>query len=134
MDDAGPDHARTTRAQIGQAIMAAGRAPRGALARLRRSSLLRWRHRPAVAEELLIAPPDLRTQDASFVDEIEAGAFGLAGCVAVLDGRSPFAIEAPNADWECELHGFGWLRHLDAARSLEVETFARELVREWIAG
>ncbi len=89
---------------------------------------------PAAAEELLIAPPDLRTQDASLVDEIEAGTFGLAGCVAMLDGRSPFAIEPPNADWERELHGFGWLRHLDGARSLEVETFARELVREWIAG
>jgi uncharacterized heparinase superfamily protein len=134
MDDAGSDHAVTTRAQIGQAIMAAGRAPRGALARLRRSSLLRWRHRAAAAEELLIAPPDLRTQDASLVDEIEAGTFGLAGCVAMLDGCSPFAIEPPNADWERELHGFGWLRHLDGARSLEVETFARELVREWIAG
>ena len=43
-------------------------------------------------------------------------------------GRSPFAIEPPNAEWERELHGFGWLRHLDAARSLEVETLARELV------
>lgn len=134
MDDAGSDHAPTTRAQIGQAIMAAGRAPRGAFARLRRSSLLRWRHRPAAAEELLIAPPDLRTQDASFVDEIEAGTFGLAGCVALLDGRSPFAIEPASADWERELHGFGWLRHLEAAHSLEVETLARELVREWIAG
>ena len=70
--------------------MAAGRAPRGALARLRRSSLLRWRHRPAAAEELLIAPPDLRTQDASFVDEIEAGTFGLAGCVA--HARRPLAV------------------------------------------
>jgi len=134
MDDAGSDQALTTRAQIDQAIVAACRGPRGALARLRRSALLRWRHRPPVAEELLIAPPDLRTQDASFVDEIEAGTFGLAGCVALLHGRSPFAIAAPNADWERALHGFGWLRHLDAARSLQVETFARELVREWIAG
>src|SRR5262249_41235982 len=110
MDDAGSDHAPTTRAQIGQAIMAAGRVPRGARSRLRRSSLLRrWRHRPPAAEELLIAPPDLRTQDASLVDEIDAGMFGLAGSVALLDGRSPFAIEPPNADWERELHGFGWL-------------------------
>ena len=70
--------------------MAAGRVPRGALARLRRSPLLRWRHRPAAAEELLIAPPDLRTQDPSFVDEIDAGTFGLAGCVAML--RRPLAV------------------------------------------
>ena len=68
------------------------------------------------------------------VDEIDAGMFGLAGCVALLHGSSPFAIEPPNADWERELHGFGWLRNLEAGRSLDVETLARELVREWIAG
>jgi uncharacterized heparinase superfamily protein len=134
MDDAGPNHTLSTRAQISRAIMAAGRAHWGALARLRRSPLLQWRQRPQAAEELLIAPPDLRTQDPSLVDEIEADTFGLAGCVALLHGRSPFAIEAPNAEWQRELHGFGWLRHLEAARSREVETLARQLVREWIAG
>ena len=107
MDDAGSDHALTTRAQIGQAIMAAGRAPRGALARLRRSSLLRWRHRPAAAEELLIAPPDLRTQDASLVDEIEAGTFGLAGCVGA--AQRPLAVRHRAA--QCGLGArAAWLR------------------------
>ena len=124
-----PPARRSARPSWPRAVRRAALSPACAARRL-----LRWRHRAAAAEELLIAPPDLRTQDASLVDEIEAGTFGLAGCVAMLDGRSPFAIEPPNADWERELHGFGWLRHLDAARSLEVETLARELVREWIAG
>jgi uncharacterized heparinase superfamily protein len=122
MDDAGANRASTT----------AGWVRRGPFAFLRRSRLRR--QRPAAAEELLIAPPDLRTQDPSLVDEIDADMFGLAGCVALLHGSSPFAIEPPNADWERELHGFGWLRNLEAGRSLDVETLARELVREWIAG
>jgi uncharacterized heparinase superfamily protein len=134
MDEARPSHASAARRQIGQAIMAAGRAPWGALVRLRRSPFMQWRPRAQAAEELLIAPPDLRTQDPSLVDEIEADTFGLAGCVALLHGGSPFAIEAPNAEWQRELHGFGWLRHLEAVRTREVESLARELVREWIAG
>jgi uncharacterized heparinase superfamily protein len=134
MDEARPSHASAARRQIGQAIVAAGRAPWGALARLRRAPFMQWRQRPQAAEELLIAPPDLRTQDPSLVDEIEADTFGLAGCVALLHGRSPFAIEPPNREWERELHGFGWLRHLEAMRTREVESLARELVREWIVG
>ena len=74
-----------------------------------------WRYRSPGADELLLAPPDLRAHDASFADEVAAGSFGLAGAVADLRGRSPFAIPPPSPAWARELHGFGWLRHLDGA-------------------
>ena len=62
---------------------------------------------------------------------MEHGQFGLAGSIAFLRGRSPFVIEPPNAAWARELHGFGWLRNLDAAGSEEARTTGRQLALEW---
>src|SRR5262245_33850840 len=126
----GPHH--TPRERVGLAALAMQRAGRGALARMRRSRLLRWRYRSPAAEELLLAPPDLRGRDTSFADEAAAGSFGLAGFVANLAGRSPFAVQAPNAAWARELNGFGWLRHLDAAASREAVAMAQHLLGEWM--
>src|SRR5262245_39428209 len=123
---------RGAREQMGLAVLAVARIRRGALARIRRSRLMLWRYRSPTAEELLLAPPDLRAHDPSFADELAAGNFGLAGAVANLRGRSPFAVVPPSRAWARELHGFGWLRHLEAARSAEVEEMARTLLREWI--
>jgi uncharacterized heparinase superfamily protein len=109
------------------------RARRKALSRVRRSRLLRWRHRAPAADDLLLAPPDLRPLDPSFVDEIEADGFGLCGFTVRLRGASPFAVPAPSDAWVRELHGFGWLRHFGAAWSLESETLAQRLVAEWLA-
>ena len=54
--------------------------------------------RPAAADELLIAPPDLRVAGRrAWSMRSRPGRFGLAGCVAMLAGRSPFAIEPPSA-------------------------------------
>src|SRR5262245_9784850 len=98
---------RTARERIGLAVLAVQRAGRGALARMRRSRLLRWRYRAPAADELLLAPPDLRGRDSSFAEEAAAGSFGLAGFVANLNGRSPFAIPPPNPAWTRELHEIG---------------------------
>ena len=122
----------TPREQLGLAVLALERARRGAIARMHRSRLLRWRHRAPAAEDLLLAPPDLRALDAGFAQEVAADCFGLAGMVAHLGGRSPFAIVPPSEEWLRELEGFGWLRHLDAARSRESEAIARKLVADWI--
>ena len=126
------DTRRTAREQIGLAVLAVERAGRGALARMRRSRLLRWRYRAPAVEELLLAPPDLRGRDTSFADEAAAGSFGLAGFVATLGGRSPFAVEPPAPAWARELNGFGWLRHLEASPSREARAMAEQLVRQWM--
>jgi len=127
-----PNAGLTARERMGLVALAVTRARRGALARMRRSRLLRWRYRSPAADELLLAPPDLRPHDPSFADELAAGNLGLAGAVTDLRGRSPFAVTPPSPAWARELHGFGWLRHLDASRSVEVEDFARTLLREWL--
>ena len=80
------------REKIGLAALAIERARRGTLARMRRSRLLRWRHRAPVADDLLLTPPDVRPQDPSFADEMESGGFGLCGLTVQLRGRSPFVV------------------------------------------
>jgi uncharacterized heparinase superfamily protein len=95
--------------------------------------LLRWPRIPFRADRLLIAPPDLRTADATHASEIYAGRFAFAGKVVVCDNRSIFEMEPPSEEWASELLGFGWLRHLRAADSAITRANARALVDEWIA-
>src|SRR5499427_8283295 len=117
--------------RLGLAVLAVARVRRGALARMRRSRLMLWRYRAPAADELLLAPPDLRAHDPSFADEVASGSFGLAGAVAALRGCSPFTIKPPSAAWARELHGFGWLRHLDSGQPGD-RAIARKLTTEWI--
>ena len=112
---------------------AAGRAGRLAWRGLRRSRLMRWRLRGHPIDRLLLLPQDLRTGDPSFASEIYHGHFGLAGEVALLGTESPFAIPPPSESWERELHGFSWLRHLNAARDEISREHAKALVRDWLS-
>ena len=77
--------------------------------------LWRWPLFSFRADRLLIAPPDLRTADATRASEIYSGRFAFAGKVVICDGRSIFDMEPPSEEWAAELLGFAWLRHLRAA-------------------
>ena len=114
------------------ALLLLDRARAQMLAYARRSELLSWSPARAHVDELLMAPPNLRVPDPSFVDELKAGNFGLAGEIAELRGRSPFARAPASADWARELQGFSWLRHLDAARAEDTERMARRLLKDWL--
>jgi uncharacterized heparinase superfamily protein len=127
------DPLREARQRLGLALVMANGVRHGALARLRRSRLVRWRHRAPIAYELLLAPPDLRPVDPSFTDEVASGSMGLAGLTATLGAASPFAVRPPSAAWARELHGFGWLRHFAGVRTLENEALARRIVEQWLA-
>lgn len=111
--------------------LAAERARRRIISRALYSRLLRWRYGSSIADQLLIIPQDLRTRDPSFWHEVEVDQFGLAGSLAILNGQSPFTVRAPSETWERALHGFGWLRHLEATEEVEAREAARRLVVEW---
>jgi uncharacterized heparinase superfamily protein len=111
--------------------LAADRLRRGAISSVLYSPAFRWQFGATAAEQLLIVPQDLRTADPSFWDELEIGQFGLAGTVATIDDHSPFDVVPPSEAWARELHGFGWLRHLDAAQRPEAREAARLLAAEW---
>jgi uncharacterized heparinase superfamily protein len=118
------------REKVERTLLLVDRARVQMLAYVRRSQL-RARAR-AATDELLMAPPDLRVPDPSFVDELRFGNFGLAGEIADLAGRSPFAHAVVSEEWARELHGFGWLRHLDAVRAEDTEGLARRLLKDWL--
>ncbi len=123
---------RVARHKLGLAALAIERARRGTVARVRRSRLVRWRHRAPMTDDLVLSPPDLRPLDPSFADELDSGSIGFGGQTVQLRGASPFDVTPPSATWARELHGFSWLRHLDATRTLDNEAMARRLVVEWI--
>jgi uncharacterized heparinase superfamily protein len=107
-------------------------AVRQAAGRLDAHPVLRWPLLPLKADRLLIAPPELRTADATRATEIYSGRFAFAGKVVVCDGRSIFEMEPPSEEWAATLLGFGWLCHLRAAESGITRANARALVDEWI--
>lgn len=125
---------RAARERLRFAALAVDRVRRGAISRVRRSRLLGWRHRVPVAQDLVLAPPDLRPIDEGFAFELARGSIGLAGMTAALPAEaSPFAIHPPTPGWARELHGFAWLRHLAADAEPESAALARDLIGAWLA-
>jgi uncharacterized heparinase superfamily protein len=84
------------------------------------------------AEQLLLAPQDLRTADPSFATEIYNGHFGLAGSLVELASQSPFEIAPPSEGWAREFYGFGWLRHLRVAGSELSREQAKALLGDFL--
>lgn len=111
--------------------LAADRLRREAISSVLYSPPFRWQFGATAAEQLLIVPQDLRTADPSFWDEVEGGQFGLAGAVALADDVSPFDLIPPSEGWARALHGFAWLRHLDAVDRPEAREMAQLLAAEW---
>lgn len=105
--------------------------PRQAFARLA-APFRRFRSLRQPPAELLLVPQDLRTTDASFIDEIRAGQFGLAGQTIEIGDGTPFGLPAPSAWFKRRLHGFSWLRHLRAVREEGGDEIARRFVMAWI--
>jgi uncharacterized heparinase superfamily protein len=93
----------------------------------------RWlsRRRPGF-ESLAIIPPDLRTTDVGFMDEVLSGLFGVNGVVIAMVDDHPFACADAPLAWQQGVHGFGWLRHLDAVGTRDAEDLARHLVDQWL--
>ncbi len=81
---------------------------------------------------VIVAPTDLRAVDAFVADEILNGRFPLAGRILDADGQSPFELELPSLQFARRLHGFGWLRHMRADKSVIACNHARWITDQWI--
>src|SRR3954468_11893197 len=110
-----------------------GRFARNAMARASGGSVALSRLWAGRTDRLVIAPPDLRTAHATRAAEVYAGRFVFAGKIVTCHGRSVFDLEPPSEDWEVNLLGFGWLRHLRAADTAITRANARSLVDDWIS-
>jgi uncharacterized heparinase superfamily protein len=89
--------------------------------------------RAPAPERLLIAPQDVRTTDPTIAADIYAGYFGFAGKAVNTHGQSPFDVAPPSVNWEINLAGFSWLRHLRAADTALARANARALVGDWMS-
>lgn len=83
-------------------------------------------------ERLVIAPQDIRTADPTIAGDIYSGRFAFVGQIVECGGQSPFEVDPPSEEWACELHGFGWLRHLRVSDKVVSRSNARALVDDWI--
>lgn len=101
--------------------------------RLRVGPVYRWRFTGRTPERVLIAPPDLRLADPQIAQEIYHGRFPFAGTMVDTGGQSPFHLEEVDPAWQSSLHGFRWLRHMNAAETELAAANARALVGDWIA-
>ncbi|MEP3523944.1 MAG: heparinase II/III family protein [Hyphomicrobiales bacterium] len=84
------------------------------------------------ASELLIAPQDISTADATRANDIYTGYFSFGGHTVNCGGRSPFEMEDEPLFWLDKLHAFGWLKHLRVAENSVSRTQARLFVDDWI--
>lgn len=105
----------------------------GAFRRFMLASMASVTYPGTKAEQLLLAPQELRTADPSFATELYNGHLGLAGRLAEVEAVSPFNITPPSEAWARELYGFGWLRHLRATNSELSREQAKALVQDFIA-
>lgn len=96
------------------------------------SPLMRWRLAGPVAAELLIAPQDISTADATRANDIYTGYFSFAGHTVNCGGASPFEMDDMPEIWQRRLHEFRWLKHLRAAETSVSRTQARLFVDDWI--
>ncbi|MEO0636728.1 MAG: heparinase II/III family protein [Pseudomonadota bacterium] len=77
------------------------------------------------------AGPPLQA-DPTLAQAFYSGQFPLGGIDVDVAGRSPFELSSAPRHWQRRLHGFAWLRHLEAAQTELARQLAQSLVDEWL--
>lgn len=103
-----------------------------AMRRVHSNPLTRWRLAGPTATELLIAPQDISTADATRANDIYTGYFSFGGHTVNCAGNSPFEMDDMPLSWQRGLHEFGWLNHMRAAETSVSRIQARLFVDDWI--
>ncbi len=85
-----------------------------------------------VPDEWLVSPQDLRPPDSTLADDFYAGRYWFNNLGRETGGESPFAVTPPSANWQQELHGFRWLRHLVAADTELARAHGGALLQDWV--
>ncbi len=100
-------------------------------ANMRRAVGLKVARRTTRLEQLQVVPPNLRAVDPAFSKELADGALGLAAGSLKIGSTGVFDQAIGDEAVRRELYAFGWLRHLDAARTAQAEAQARGLLLAW---
>ena len=99
---------------------------------LRRGWLYRRTLSGPVPDRIIFHPQDPSTKRLDDADLMFRGRFRLAGQTLEVKESSVFDRAAPSAAFAASLHGFDWLRHLEAAGSDASRDLAKNLTAEWL--
>lgn len=85
-----------------------------------------------VPDRIVFNPPDPSPKRLEDADAMFRGRFRFAGATLEVREGSVFDLPAPSAGFAASLHGFAWLRHLEAAGSEAARELALKLTAEWL--
>ncbi len=88
--------------------------------------------RGPVPDRIIFYPHDPRTRRLDDADAMFRGRFRLAGDKLEVKKGSVFDRAPPSDGIRGALHGFDWLRHLEAAGGDAARELARNLTAEWL--
>lgn len=100
---------------------------------LRRGWLYRSTLRGPVPDRIIFYPHDPSTRRLDDADAMFRGRFHLAGEMVEAKKGSIFDRRLPGDHFATALHGFDWLRHLEAAGSDAARDLAQKLTAQWLA-
>ena len=101
-------------------------------AAFRKSWWYRLFYRGPITDRIEFHPLDLRTRSLDEADGYFRGRFRFAGETVDAKDGSVFGKEPPSEAFAEALHGFEWLRHLEAANGEEARALARKLAADWL--
>jgi uncharacterized heparinase superfamily protein len=99
---------------------------------LRRTWLYRQTLTGLVPDRIHAYTDDYRTRVLQDADALMRGRFRLAGHSVDIRQGSIFDQPAPSPEFAAALHGFDWLRHLEAAGGDLAREFALKLTQHWL--
>jgi uncharacterized heparinase superfamily protein len=108
------------------------RAADALLDRLRGSFLYPFTLGGSVADRIAVYPSDARPRSLEEADNYFRNRFAFAGHVVDAKDGSIFDCKAPGDGFAAELHGFEFLRHLEAAGGDDARKLALQLTGEWL--
>jgi uncharacterized heparinase superfamily protein len=101
-------------------------------ANLRRGWFYRLGYRGSITDRIEFHPLDWRARRLDEADAYFRGRFRFAGHMVEAKTGSIFDAEMPSAGFAASLHGFEWLRHLEAASGEAARLLALKLAGEWL--
>lgn len=113
--------------------VALGRAAEAALSSLRRGWVYRLTLQGPVPDRIVFQPPDPRPKQLDDADGFLRNRFRFAGQTLDAQHSSVFDCPPPSAAFAGALHGFEWLRHLEAAGGDNARKLALKLASDWLA-
>lgn len=88
--------------------------------------------RGPITDRIASHPVDPRTRKLDEADGYFRGRFRFAGQTVEATDKSIFECEMPSEAFARALHGFEWLRHVEAAGGEHAHTFALKLTGDWL--